>query len=66
MDHLAQVAAAGALLAVHYAYEYRYVILLVLFVLFVLFVGLVGMIASFATGDVEARVPIVPPSSPGG
>ncbi|MGY3240509.1 hypothetical protein ACVMAJ_007399 [Bradyrhizobium sp. USDA 4448] len=63
MDHLAQVAAAGALLAVHYAYEYRYVILLVLFVLFV---GLVGMIASFATGDVEARVPIVPPSSPVG
>ncbi|QOG18990.1 MULTISPECIES: hypothetical protein [Bradyrhizobium] len=45
MDNLMQVAAAGALLAVYYMYEYWYV------TLFVLVLGLGGMIASFVTSD---------------
>jgi hypothetical protein len=40
MDYLIQIAAAAALLAVYYMYEYWYV------TLFVVFLGVVGMIAS--------------------
>jgi hypothetical protein len=45
MEHLTQIAAAGALLAVYYMYEYWYV------TLSVLALGLVGMIFSFVAGD---------------
>jgi len=45
MDHLAQIAAAGALLAIYYMYEYWYV------TLSVLALGMFGMIFSFVVGD---------------
>ena len=44
MDYLLQIAAAAALLAVYYMYEYWYV------TLFVFFLGVVGMIASSGKG----------------
>jgi hypothetical protein len=45
MEYLTQIAAAGALLAIYYMYEYWYV------TLSVLALGLVGMIFSFVAGD---------------